>query len=194
MSSYPVVTNWISDYIKRQTKTLTAIANHDVAKLIHIFYMAWQADRQIFVIGNGGSAANASHFATDLGKGTAGKMARRFRVQSLTDNVPWITALGNDFNFNTIYSEQLKNMAREGDLLVAISVSGASGNLISAVQWANENKIETLALVGKNGEGMLGYEAKNKLVIDEHHYGRAEDIQMAILHMIAYAFKELEIA
>jgi D-sedoheptulose 7-phosphate isomerase len=192
-SSYPIVTNWIKSYIQQQTAALTAIKHAEVAKLIHIFFMAWQADRQIFVIGNGGSAANASHFATDLGKGTATKLARRFRVHSLTDNVPWITAIGNDFSFNRIFVDQLQNLAREGDLLVAISVSGASGNLIGTVQWANANNMETIALVGKGGQGQLGYEAKNKIMINEDHYGRAEDVQMTILHMIAYAFKELEI-
>lgn len=192
--SYPTVTRWITDYIKKQTESLSAIKHAEVAKLIHIFYIAHQDDRQIFVIGNGGSAANASHFATDLGKLSANRLPRRFRVQSLTDNVPWITALGNDFNFNTIYADQLKNLAREGDLLVAISVSGASGNLIEAVKWANANKMETLALVGKKGQGQLGDEAKNKIVINEDHYGRVEDVQMTILHMIAYAFAQLEVA
>lgn len=192
--SYPTVTRWIDDYIKRQTQNLGAIKHDEIAKLIHVFFMARQDDRHIFVIGNGGSAANASHFATDLGKLSANRNARRFRVQSLADNVPWITALGNDYNFNTIFVDQLQNMARPGDLLVAISVSGASGNLISAVQWANENRLETVALVGKSGQGQLAYEAKNKIIINEDHYGRAEDIQMTILHMVAYAFAQLELA
>lgn len=192
--SYPTVTHWINDYVKKQTENLSAIKHAEVAKLIHIFFMAHQADRQIFVIGNGGSAANASHFATDLGKLPNNRMKQRFRVQSLNDNVPWITALGNDFNFNTIFAEQLQNLAREGDLLVAISVSGASGNLIKAVQWANANKLETIALVGTSGQGQLAYEAKNKIVVNEDHYGRVEDIQMTILHMVAYAFAQLDIA
>lgn len=192
-TSYPEAQKWIGNYIKDQRALLNTIDHADVSKLIHILFTAWENDRQIFVIGNGGSAANASHFATDLGKLTATKMKRRFRVQSLTDNVAWITALGNDANFNLIFSEQLKNSGQKDDVLIAISVSGASGNVIYAVQIANELGLNTVAIVGKNGQGQLAHEAKTKIVLNSDHYGRVEDAQMTILHMAAYAFKELYI-
>lgn len=146
-------------------------------------------DRRIFVVGNGGSAANASHFATDLGKGASNAVGKRFKCMSLNDNVSWITALANDESFEETYVEQLKNFAQEGDLLLAISVSGSSPNIVKTVEWANDNGLLTLALAGGR-KGRIVEMCDKAIVIDSEHYGRVEDAQMLICHMICYAFME----
>ena len=101
--------SWINDYLKTQKAALDSIPVEAVAKLIETFQQALAKDRQIFVFGNGGSAANASHFITDLGKGSSDKINRRFRCLSLNDNVSWMTALGNDYSYEDIYLRQLMN-------------------------------------------------------------------------------------
>jgi D-sedoheptulose 7-phosphate isomerase len=161
-----------------------------VERITHTLRDAWLRDAQIFAIGNGGSAANASHFATDLGKGASDKLQRRIRVQSLTDNVAWITALGNDYSYEDSFKRQLENFAREGDFLIAASVSGNSPNLVRAFEWANETGLETVAIVGAK-RGQLAEISKQVIVVDDTHYGRVEDVQMHILHMLCYAFMEL---
>lgn len=181
---------WITQYIEAQHAALNSISHTSLEKLTHSLQTVWKEDRQVFAIGNGGSASNASHFATDLGKGASDKLGKRFRVSSLTDNVAWITALGNDYSYDEIYSRQLENYARPRDLLIAISVSGNSPNLVKAVEWANQNGLETASLVGAK-RGRLAEISKHVLVTEDTHYGRVEDVQMNILHMLCYAFMEL---
>lgn len=182
---------YLRDYIKEQKTALDSIPVNQVALLIQKFKSAWTEDRQIFVFGNGGSAANASHFVTDLGKGASDKMDKPFRCMSLNDNTPWMTALGNDYSYDEVFSRQLMNFARPGDLLLTMSVSGKSPNLVKAVQWAKEHEIFTIALVGGK-RGKLAEIADFVIVADSTHYGRVEDAHMGICHMICYAFMEGE--
>ena len=181
--------SWIASYLEAQKKTLDSIPVAAVGKLIHLLGLALESDRQIFVAGNGGSAANASHFATDLGKGTSDKLGRRFRVLSLNDNVSWLTALGNDYTFEDVFVRQLQNYARPGDVLLVVSVSGNSPNLVKAVEWGNSKGLTTIALVGRK-RGRLAQLAGRLVVVDSDHYGRVEDAHMSICHMICYAFME----
>ena len=180
---------WIDNYLSAQRAAIDAIAAKPVAQLIEHFRKALAEDRQVFVFGNGGSAANASHFATDLGKGSSDKVGRRFRVLSLNDNMSWMTALGNDYAYEDIYVRQLMNYARPGDLILALSVSGNSPNLVKAIEWARQHGVWTAALVGGK-RGRLAGLADLAIVIASEHYGRVEDAQMAICHMICYAFME----
>ena len=181
--------DWISNYVKAQKAAHDSIPVNAVAQLIEKFRQALQDDRQIFVFGNGGSAANASHFATDLGKGSSDKLGKRFRVLSLNDNVSWMTALGNDYAYEDVFVRQLMNYGEPGDLVLAMSVSGDSPNVVKAVEWANQNKLHTLALVGSK-RGKLAELAEQAIVINDTHYGRVEDAHMGICHMICYAFME----
>jgi D-sedoheptulose 7-phosphate isomerase len=183
--------DFIKDYVEGQVSALRSIDANQVANLISLFRKALDDDRQIFVCGNGGSAANASHFITDLGKGSSDKTYRRFRCQSLNDNVAWMTALGNDYEYSEVFLRQLMNLARRGDILMVMSVSGSSPNLVKAVEWAKSNGIETIALLGGK-KGALAGIADHILVVDDLHYGRVEDAHMGICHMIAYAFMEIE--
>jgi D-sedoheptulose 7-phosphate isomerase len=183
------IKGWIDRYREAQQAATQAIPTDAVAKLIDRLRVALAEDRQIFVFGNGGSAANASHFATDLGKGSSDKIGKRFRVLSLNDNVSWITALGNDYAYDQVYVRQLTNYARPGDIVLVMSVSGNSPNLVKAVEWAKEQGVWTAALVGGK-RGRLADLADLSIVVPTEHYGRAEDAQMNICHMVCYAFME----
>jgi D-sedoheptulose 7-phosphate isomerase len=181
---------WINDYVKAQQAALASIPADAVANIIGKLREAHREERQIFVFGNGGSAANASHFATDLGKGSSDKLGKRFKVMSLNDNVSWITALGNDYAYEDIFVRQLENYGRKGDVVIVMSVSGNSPNVVKAVDWANKNGLYTVALVGAK-RGKLAEIASQAIVINDAHYGRAEDAHMGICHMLCYAFMEL---
>jgi D-sedoheptulose 7-phosphate isomerase len=180
---------WIADYVEAQKAALDSIPVTEVDALLQRFQQALREDRQIFVFGNGGSAANASHFATDLGKGASDRIGRRFRVLSLNDNVSWLTALGNDYAYEDVYLRQLMNYAKPGDLVLALSVSGNSPNVVKALSWARENGLRTVALVGSK-RGRVAEVADQVLVINDTHYGRVEDAQMGICHALCYAFME----
>ncbi len=180
---------WISDYITAQKAALDSIPTSAVEELIGKLSLALKEDRQIFVMGNGGSAANSSHFATDLGKGSSDKLGKRFRILSLNDNVAWMTAIGNDYSYNEIFMRQLTNYGKAGDVVLVLSVSGSSPNLVCALEWAKQHGLHTVALVGGK-RGKLAEVADQTIVIDSTHYGRVEDAQMGICHMLCYAFME----
>ncbi|APW63759.1 D-sedoheptulose-7-phosphate isomerase [Paludisphaera borealis] len=180
---------WLSQYIEAQHKALDSVPLDAVERLIETVRQAWNEDRQIFVIGNGGNAASGSHFATDLGKGASDVAGRRFRIITLADNVAWLTAIGNDYSYDDVFVRPLENYARPGDLLIASSVSGNSPNLVKAVEWARAKDLRTVALVGAK-RGRLAELAEQTIVVDDTHYGRVEDVQMTIYHLICYAFME----
>jgi D-sedoheptulose 7-phosphate isomerase len=181
--------DWIADYIKAQKAALDSIPVDAVAKLIRLLKEGLKNDRHIFVFGNGGSASNASHFVTDLGKGASDKVGKRFRCISLNDNVSWLTAIGNDYHYDDVYLRQLENFGRKGDVVLAISVSGNSPNVVKALEWAKKNGLETIALVGGK-RGCMAKIADHVIAIEDTHYGRVEDAQMGICHMLCYAFIE----
>jgi D-sedoheptulose 7-phosphate isomerase len=180
---------WISDYLRAQKAAYDSVPIDVVAQLIGQLRDALKEGRQIFVFGNGGSAANASHFATDLGKGASDKVGKRFRVLSLTDNMSWITALSNDYAYDEIFVGQLQNYGRAGDIALGISVSGSSPNCVKALQWAKKNGLRTWAFVGAK-RGPMAEIADTAIVINETHYGRVEDVQMGLCHMLCYAYIE----
>jgi D-sedoheptulose 7-phosphate isomerase len=181
--------NFISDYLVAHQKALESIPQEAVNQLIDIFKEAWRNNKQIFVFGNGGSAANASHFVTDLGKGSSDKLPKRFRCISLNDNVSWITALGNDYAYDEVFVGQLRNYAQPGDLVMAMSVSGNSPNVVKAITWSKENQLYTIGLTGSQ-KGKLAELADFSITIDSDHFGRVEDAHMGICHLVCYAFME----
>ncbi len=184
---------WLSDYTKRQAELYSALPLDQIAEVVNLFHTAWTQKAQIFAFGNGGSAANASHFATDLGKGSSDALGTRFRVLTLNDNVAWLTALGNDYAYEDVFLRQLQNYAVPGDITLCMSVSGNSPNLVKATKWAREQGLKTVALVGAK-RGALAEIAEHVLVVPDTHYGRVEDAQMTICHILAYAFMEKAVA
>ena len=180
---------WVDHYLREQQRVVGAIPGEKVAELIEMLRQARDAGRTIFACGNGGSAANASHFAVDLGKGASLDKPTRFKALSLTDNVPYLTALGNDCGYETAFVEQLANFATAGDWLLCMSVSGNSPNVVRALEWANEHDLVTVGLGSRRG-GRLAELARHTILIDDDHFGRVEDAHMHICHMLCYAFIE----
>lgn len=190
MKKDTLTTRWIQKYVDSHLRALRSVPPAGVAKLVAVFRRAIDEDRQIFAFGNGGSAANTSHFATDLGKGASDKIGRRFRVMSLNDNVPWLTALGNDYAYEDVFVRQLENFARPGDIALGLSVSGRSPNVVKAMRWARDHGLVTIALAGAKPGGIRGI-AEHVIAVRDTHYGRVEDAHMLVCHMLCYAFMEL---
>ena len=182
---------YTEDYKKQLLEAIETIELERVNQAIEWFREARAAEGRIFVCGNGGSASTASHFVCDMVKGASYNRPARFRIQALTDSLPAITAYANDEGYEVIFLEQLKNFARPGDLLMAISASGNSPNVLRAVEYANSIGCQTLALTGRDG-GKLGSMAQLNLQVPVPHMGRIEDAHMIICHIIAYYFMDTE--
>jgi D-sedoheptulose 7-phosphate isomerase len=177
-----------------KTEVLKAIETIDLEKVgqaIETFRRARQEGRGIFVCGNGGSASTASHFVCDLLKGASYGRQSRFRIMALTDSLPTLTAYSNDVSYECVFVEQLKNFAAPEDVLLAISGSGNSPNVLRAVEYGNSIGCQTIALTGRNG-GALGPLAQLNIQVSHPHMGRIEDGHMIALHMICYFFMEEE--
>jgi len=170
-------------YLEAVRDTLTRIDLARVEQAIAWFGEARQNKRQIFVCGNGGSASTSSHFAADMAK------CARFRILALNENLSTITAYANDLGYDSIFAEQLKNFAVAGDLVMCLSGSGNSPNVVRAVEYANSNRCRTIALTGRGG-GQLGALAQLNIQVPVPHMGRIEEAHMVICHMIAYRFIE----
>jgi D-sedoheptulose 7-phosphate isomerase len=184
---------FIENYMLSLKRCLEALPLDQVTMLMTKLENAYQHHQHIFIIGNGGSAATASHMACDLnkciGSNTGGNSRGRFQVISLTENVPRVTALANDLGYEYIFSEQLKNLCQPGDLLIAISASGNSPNILEAVRVAKE--------IGANVFGILGFGGgKAREIVDDYillpsdQYGFVEDMHMIIEHLVTAYLKE----
>jgi len=172
-------------------KAIETIDLDKVSQAIDIFKQARDEDRRIFVCGNGGSATTSSHFVCDMVKGASFKRDKRFRIMALTDSLPTITAYANDVSYECIFVEQLKNFAQPGDVVMAISGSGNSPNVLRAVEYANSIGCKTVALSGRDG-GKLGAMAQVNVQACHPHMGRIEDVHMIVMHMICYYFMDAE--
>lgn len=181
--------SYLKEYKKNSMEAMGLVSEDDVALVIEALEKARDDGKQVFVCGNGGSAATASHLANDLGKGASLLGPKRFRVISLTDNIPWITALANDLDYGQVFVEQLKNYAEPGDVVVAISGSGNSQNVLEAVNWANQNGLVSIGLTGRPG-GELGRLASKVVFVESSHMGRIEEGHFLIQHMVGYYFME----
>ncbi len=181
-----------SDQYKQELlQTIDTIDTAKVEQAIEWFKEARANNRHIFLCGNGGSASTASHLACDIVKGASFNRASRFRVMALTDSLPTITAYSNDVSYEIVFVEQLKNFAEPGDLVMAISGSGNSPNVLRAVEYANSIGCKTIALTGRDG-GKLGPMAQLNILAAAPHMGRIEDAHMIICHMICYYFMDTE--
>lgn len=145
-------------------------------------------NRVVFFVGNGGSAATASHFACDLAKGTRGDGPPTFKVAALTDNVPLLTAWANDTAYERVFAEQLASLGRAGDLLVAISASGTSPNVVAAVDMARSLRLRTLALTGPGG-GVIAPLADLAVRVPADRIEVVEDAHLAIAHSLCVAVR-----
>ena len=180
----------IQQYLTDLKNTLDALDPARIKAARDMVAAVRERGGQLFLCGNGGSAATASHLANDLGKGASyGRQGPRFRVIALTDNIPWITALANDVSYDVIFAEQLKNLGQSGDVLLAISGSGNSPNILAAVAAARQIGMEVIGWTGFGG-GKLAGAADLAIVADSHHMGRVEDVHTILMHLVCYYFME----
>jgi D-sedoheptulose 7-phosphate isomerase len=173
--------------------TLDSIDLSKVEEAIRWFEETRDQGRTIFVCGNGGSASTSSHFVCDVVKGASYGRVKRFRIHALTDSLPTITAYGNDAGYDTVFVEQLKNFAGPGDLLLCISGSGNSPNVLRAAEYATQKGCRTIGLTGRDGGELARMVALN-IHAQSPHMGRIEDAHMVVCHMLAYRFIEHEAA
>ncbi len=186
-----VTAPYATEYLAKLNQVLSAIDPRKIEEVGALLHAARAEGRQVLILGNGGSAATSSHLAVDFGKGCSRGREKRFRVISLTDNMPWITALGNDISYDDIFSEQLENYAQAGDVVLAISASGNSKNVIKALELANKIGCVTVGISGFAG-GKLKDLVKIHIHVPDSHMGRIEDGQMIVGHILLYGFMDAE--
>lgn len=180
---------FINEYINVLKSLMDKLDKRLIEKAIDLIFEAYKNDKQLFIMGNGGSATTAMHFACDIGKGTIVEGKKRFRVISLNDNIALITAVSNDYGYEHVFSEQLKNLVNEKDIIIAISASGNSPNLINAIDYAKQKGAITISLVGFDG-GILKQTSDLCIHIENSIYGQIEDIHLSLCHIISQAVKE----
>lgn len=183
------MSDFATNYKQELLGAIEAIPLDRVQTAIAWIDEALNEGRQIFTCGNGGSASTASHFICDMVKGASYNREKRFRMMALTDSLPTITAYSNDVSYDVVFVEQLKNFARPGDILISISGSGNSPNVLRAVEYANSIGVKTIGLTGRDG-GQLGKLSQLEINVGHPHMGRIEDGHMIVCHMIAYYFME----
>ena len=178
-----------SNYLARLQNELTRVDPVEVNHLTDSLYAAWESGNTVFIVGNGGSACTASHLCEDLGKGClrqedlCDESRQRLRVLSLTDNVGWLTAIGNDCGYDQVFVQQLMNFGRRDDLAVGISGSGNSPNVLAAVEWANRHGLVTFGMTGFDG-GKLKQVAQDGIHVPLDDMGMVEAIHGCIIHWI----------
>ncbi len=179
----------IRDYLDRLVGTLERLPADAIESLSDLLYRAYTDGKQVFILGNGGSASTASHMAADLGKNTIGPNMRRFRIMSLNDNIPLLTALSNDLGYENMFAEQLQNLIQPGDVLIVLSGSGNSPNVLRAMEYARSQSAEVAALLGFGGGKAMELADLNVLV-DSDDYGVVEDAHLIINHILVEHFRQ----
>ena len=185
-------------YLAESLEILKKLDRPSIDRAIEILFEAWKNDSQVFVIGNGGSASTATHFACDLNKWVSDEAERKFRAFSLVDNIPLVSALTNDNGWGDVYYEQLRNFLRKGDVLVAISVHGGSGsdragpwsqNLLKAVKYAKDNGAKVVGLSGFDG-GVLKTASDACIVVPADSTPHVEGMHLVLTHLMAEQLRD----
>jgi len=179
----------ILDYLGRHSKVVAALDVAAVERAVQAIITAFDQGRTVFTCGNGGSATTSSHMAADLGKNSAIPGKQRLRVIGLADNMSWFSALGNDLGYENVFVEQLANFLEPGDLLIAISASGNSPNVVKAAEYAREHGGMVIGLVGFKG-GKLKQIADIAVHSEIDDYGPVEDCHLMLDHIFVEALRE----
>ncbi|MBX7165652.1 MAG: SIS domain-containing protein [Pirellulales bacterium] len=176
-------------YLDRLNQEIARVDQGAIARMADRLYEAWEQDRFVYIFGNGGSGTTATHMSEDLGKSSLrecdlkDESKKRLKVMSLTDNLGWILAVGNDVGYDQIFVQQLMNYGRAGDLVIAISGSGNSPNVLAAVDWANRHGLKTFGLTGFGG-GKLKQMQHDGLHVELDDMGMVESIHLCIFHWV----------
>jgi len=178
-----MVEDVLRDYLPALKRAIDGLAMDRLSVVVEKMLAAYDKQRQIFVFGNGGSGSTASHLACDINKGVSLGLAKRFKLICLNDNVPTILAYANDVSYEDVFVEQLKNLLNPGDLVIGISGSGNSRNVIKAIRYCNEHGAESVALTGFDG-GKLAQLADISLIAPADDMQMVEDIHLIVCHMI----------
>jgi D-sedoheptulose 7-phosphate isomerase len=179
------VAGFVRRYAQRLGELLEALDTQALAAIINELERVRAEGKTVYLIGNGGSAATASHMAEDLAFGTRHRKGDRLRAISLADSVPYLTAAANDLGYESVFVEQLRNVLHSGDVLLAISASGNSPNVVSAVEYANSIDAVTLGLIGFDGGQLKDLcHISLHVVTEKGDYGYVEDIHLILDHLI----------
>jgi D-sedoheptulose 7-phosphate isomerase len=173
-------------YLLDLSRVLASFDMDRFSQMVGLILEAYDHQRQIFVMGNGGSGATASHFACDINKGCCSDLDQKFKMICLNDNMPSILALANDVAYEMVFEGQMKNFFNAGDLVIGISGSGNSENVLRAVRYARENGGKTIGLSGFSG-GELARIADTPFVARIHDMQKVEDVHLIVVHMIMQA-------
>ena len=179
----------LPSYLDRLNREVGRLNQAEIQKWADLVFEAWKNGRFVFIIGNGGSGTTASHMAEDLGKSTLrpgdldDESKKRLKVLSLTDNAGWLLAVGNDCGYDQIFVQQLMNYGSAGDVLIAISGSGNSPNVLKAVDWANRHDLATFGLTGYGG-GKLKQMQQQGLHVELDDMGMVESIHLCVFHWV----------
>jgi D-sedoheptulose 7-phosphate isomerase len=179
----------IEEYLGRLRRAADLLDRNEVNTFINILLDAHRRQSNIFIFGNGGSALTASHFAGDLNKGVSFGMNKKFKVIALTDNLATIMAFANDVSYDEIFIEQLKNFISEGDVVIGISGSGNSKNVLRAIEYANSCGNTTVGLTGYNG-GVLKKIAAHSVNANINDMQVSEDIHVIVCHLAMSVINE----
>lgn len=173
----------LDSYLAELKKSIDMVSRDRFMEIAETLFDAYERERTVFVFGNGGSASTASHMTCDLGKGTAMPGRKRLRIICLSDNIPLMTAWANDTAYENIFSEQLDNLVREGDVVVGISGSGNSPNVLKALELARRRKAKTVGLTGFKG-GKMKRLCDVCLIVPSDSMQRIEDVHLIIEHAL----------
>ncbi|MEX2119821.1 MAG: SIS domain-containing protein [Pirellulales bacterium] len=179
----------VPQYVTRLKQELERVDQAEIGRMADLVYQAWQNEKLVFIFGNGGSGTTATHMSEDLGKSLLrerdlkDETKKRLKVMSLTDNLGWILAVGNDLGYDQIFVQQLMNYGAAGDLVIAISGSGNSPNVLAAVDWANRHGLTTFGLTGFSG-GKLRELAQSGLHVALADMGMVESIHLCLFHWV----------
>ncbi|MEE9399129.1 MAG: SIS domain-containing protein [Dehalococcoidales bacterium] len=179
----------ISNYVKGLYSCLDEISRQDIEGIADIIYDAYKKGKQIFILGNGGSATTACHFARDLQIGTAVEGKPRIRTTSLADNIACVTSLANDIDYSSIFKEQLVGQVNEGDVVIGLTASGNSPNVLRAIEFARCQGAVTVGLIGFGG-GKLKELTHKHIILLSKDYGQVEDAHLVLEHIITYLVKD----
>jgi len=182
------------EYLEELKGLLDAFPHDRFEEVASLILSAYYDEKQIFIMGNGGSGSTASHFACDINKGCCFNVDKKFKVICLNDNIPTMMAYANDLSYEKVFVEQLKNFLQPGDVVIGISGSGNSENVILALSYAKENNAKTIGLTGFDG-GKLAKTADIPLIASINDMQKVEDVHMIIVHMLMqYMDKALQTA